>query len=64
MSGTTTLATTTADAAGNYTFAHVAAGSYTVSASGTDANTIPYVGSTTLTVSGTVQNFTVQVFPG
>ncbi len=63
-SGTTTIATTTADASGNYTFSNVAPGSYTISASGTEANNVHYVGSTALTVSGNVQNLTVQVFPG
>ena len=60
-----TVATTTADSSGNYTFSGLAPGSYTVSISGTDSNNIHY--STTgipLTVKANMPSFTLQVFPG
>jgi len=60
-----TVATTTADISGNYTFAGLAPGSYTVSISGTDSNNIHYL--TTgipLTVKANSPGVTLQVFPG
>jgi hypothetical protein len=64
MSGTTTIATTVADASGNYSFSGIALGPYTISVGGTDASNTHYVGSATLTVSGNTPGFTIQAFPG
>jgi hypothetical protein len=62
--GGATIATTTADAAGNYTFSGLAPGSYTISVAGFDASNTHYVGSTTVTLAANTQNVTVQAFPG
>jgi hypothetical protein len=64
LSGSTTVATTTADASGNYTFSNVALGSYTISVAGYDASNTHYVGSLALTLTGNAINLTVQAFPG
>jgi hypothetical protein len=57
MSGSTTVATATADAAGNYSFANVALGSYTLSASnGT------HTGSAPVTVLGNTTGVIIQTF--
>src|SRR5260221_7658026 len=61
MSGTTTVATATADAAGNYSFANVALGSYTLSASGTDS-TVTHTGSAAITVLGNTTGDIIQTF--
>ena len=61
MSGTTTVATATADAAGNYFFANVALGSYTLSASGTDS-TGTHTGSAPVTVQGNTTGVIIQTF--
>ncbi len=63
-SGSTTVATTTADAAGNYAFSNVPLGTYTISVAGSDAGGNHYVGTATLTVTGNTSNFTLQAFPG
>jgi len=57
MSGSTTVATATADAAGNYSFANVALGIYMLSASnGT------HTGSAAVTVQGNATGVTIQTF--
>jgi hypothetical protein len=56
-SGSTTVATVTADAAGNYSFANVALGSYTLFASGGT-----HTGSAAVTVQGATPGVTIQVF--
>jgi hypothetical protein len=61
MSGSTTVATATADAAGNYSFANVALGSYTLSASGTDSGGT-HTGSAAVTVRGDTTGVTIQTF--
>jgi len=63
-SGSNTVATTTADASGNYTFSNVPLGAYTISVAGSDAGGNPYVGTATLTVTGNTTNFNIQAFPG
>jgi hypothetical protein len=63
MNGSTTIATVTADASGAFSFTGVVAGSYSISASGTDASNTHYIGSATLTVSGNT-SLTIQAFPG
>ena len=56
-SGSTTVATATADAAGNYSFANVALGVYMLSASnGT------HTGSAPVTVQGNMTGVTIQTF--
>jgi hypothetical protein len=56
-----TIATTTADASGNFSFAGIAKGSYTIQASGT-VGTTTYTGSANVTVSGNATGVTVQTF--
>ncbi len=56
-SGSTTVATATADAAGNYSFANVALGSYTLSASGGT-----HTGSAAVTVQGNTTGVIIQTF--
>src|SRR5713226_1903878 len=60
-SGSTTVATVTADAAGNYSFANVALGSYTLSASGTDSGGT-HTGSAAVTVRGDTTGVIIQTF--
>ena len=66
MSGSTTIATVTADSSGNYSFSNIALGSYTITASGTDASNTHYIIGSPLsfTVSGNTPNLAIQVFPG
>ncbi len=62
MSGSTTIATVTADSSGNYSFSNIALGSYTITASGPDASNTSYVGtSLTFPVPGTT-SLTIQTF--
>jgi len=56
-SGSTTVATATADAAGNYSFANVALGIYTLSASGGT-----HTGSAAVTVQGNMTGVIIQTF--
>ncbi len=64
LTGGSTTLNATADGSGNYAIANVPHGTYTITVSGTDANSIHYVGTATVTVSGDTPNFTIQVFPG
>ena len=64
MSGSTTVATTTADPSGNYAFSNIALGVYTISVAGYDASNNHYVGSLPLTLTGNAINLTIQAFPG
>jgi hypothetical protein len=64
MSGSTTVATTTADASGNYSFSGIAFGLYAISAAGYDASKNHYVGTASLTLKGNTSNVTIQAFPG
>jgi carboxypeptidase family protein len=64
MSGSTTVATTTADASGNYLFSGIASGTYNISVAGYDASNNPYIGSLTLTLTVNTSNVTIQAFPG
>jgi Viral BACON domain len=61
MSGSTPVATVTADAAGNYSFANVALGSYTLAASGTDSGGT-HTGSAAVTVQGNTTGVIIQTF--
>ncbi len=63
-SGSTTIATTTADASGNYSFSNIPSGSYTISAAGFDGSNTHYTGSLPLTLSGNTSNVTINVLPG
>ena len=54
----------TADGLGNYSIPGVPIGTYTITASGTDTNSNPYVGTATVTVAGDTSNITIQAFPG
>ena len=60
-SGSTTVASVTADAAGNYSFANVALGSYTLAASGTGSNGT-HTGSAPITVQGNTTGVIIQTF--
>jgi len=60
-SGGTTVATVVADASGNYTFANVALGSYTLSATGTDSNGT-HTGSVPVIVQGDTPSVIIQTF--
>ena len=64
VSGNTTVATTTADASGNYSFINVPLGSYTINVVGYDANNTHYTGSLSLTLTGNALNTTISVLPG
>jgi hypothetical protein len=64
VNGAVTVATTTADTAGNFSFSGIAAGTYSITASGSDASNTHYTGSATLPVTGNTTGFTLQVFPG
>ena len=64
VSGNTTVATTTADASGNYGFTNIPLGSYTITATGYDANNTHYTGSLSLTLTGNALNTTISVLPG
>ena len=63
-SGSTTVATTTADASGTYSISNMALGSYTITVAGSDASNMHYVGSLALTLTGNALNTTLQAFPG
>ncbi len=63
LSGSTTVATTTADASGNYTFTNIPLGSYTITVAGSDASNTHYVGSLPLTLTGNASNTTIQALP-
>jgi len=62
-SGSTTLATTTADGSGNYSFTNIPLGSYTITVAGTDTSNTSYTGSLSLAVTGNELNKTIQAFP-
>jgi hypothetical protein len=64
LTGGSTTLHATADGSGNYTFAGVPLGTYTITASGTDVNSNRYVGTATVTVTGNAQNVIIQAFPG
>ncbi len=61
-SGGTTVATAVADASGNYTFANVALGSYTLSASGTDSGGTHTGSTAAVTVQGDTTGVIIQTF--
>src|SRR6266566_861590 len=63
-SGSTTVATTTADASGTYSISNMALGSYTITVAGSDASNMHYVGSLALTLTGNALSTTLQAFPG
>ena len=64
VSGNTTVATTTADASGNYSFTNIPLGSYTITVTGYDANNTHYTGSLSLTLTDNALNTTISVLPG
>jgi hypothetical protein len=64
LSGGSTIATTTADASGNYAFSNVTLGSYTITVAGFDASNNHYVGSLALTLTGNALNLTLHAFTG
>jgi hypothetical protein len=61
MSGTTTIATVTADSSGNFSFTGVSLGTYTISAQGA-VDITSYSGTTTVTVTDNVSTVVVQTF--
>jgi hypothetical protein len=56
-----TVTTVKTDASGNFSFANVPLGSYTINVSGTSGS-LTYIGTVTITVSGTPGNVTIQTF--
>ncbi|HYX51596.1 MAG TPA: carboxypeptidase regulatory-like domain-containing protein, partial [Ktedonobacteraceae bacterium] len=64
MKGSTTVATTTADASGNYSFSNMALGSYTITAAGYDGSNTHYTGNLSLTLTGNALNTIIQAPPG
>jgi hypothetical protein len=64
LSGSTTIATITADSSGNYSFTNIPLGSYTITAAGYDASNTHYTGTLTLTLTGNALNTTIQTLPG
>ena len=54
--------TITADSLGNYSFANLSMGSYTLSATGSDG-TLNYAGTATLNITGNVTNYSINVYP-
>ncbi len=66
MNGSTTIATTTADPSGNYSFSNIPLGTYTITAAGYDATNTHYTGSISLTLTGNAsgQTTTINVLPG
>jgi hypothetical protein len=64
LSGSTTIATVTADSSGNYSFTNIPLGSYTLTAAGYDASKTHYTGSLTLTLTGNTLNTNIQTFLG
>ena len=63
-SGSTTVATTTSDASGNYNFSNIPLGTYTITAAGNDGSNTHHVGSISLTLTGNTSNITIQALPG
>jgi carboxypeptidase family protein/BACON domain-containing protein len=63
VSGNTTIATTTTDASGNYSFSNIPLGSYSINVTGYDASHTPYSGSLSLTLTGNTTNTTLQALP-
>lgn len=61
-SGGAKIATITANGNGNFSFTNVPAGSYTLSAMGTDSSGNSYAGTMTLTVTANATNLTVNTF--
>jgi hypothetical protein len=62
--GSTTVATTTADSSGKYSFSNMPLGRYTITVAGYDASNTHYVGSLSLTLTDNAPGTTIQVFPG
>ncbi|MGZ3644643.1 MAG: carboxypeptidase regulatory-like domain-containing protein, partial [Ktedonobacteraceae bacterium] len=62
--GSVTVATTTADASGNYSFSNIPSGTYTITAAGYDATNTHYTGSITPTLTGNASGQTINVLPG
>ena len=62
--GSKTVAMTTADASGNYSFSGLGSGTYTISVTGNDASNNHYVGSISVPFTGNMSNVTIQAFPG
>ena len=62
--GSTTVATTTADPSGNYSFSNIPLGTYTITATGFDALNTHYTGSISLTLTGNASGQNINVLPG
>jgi hypothetical protein len=62
--GSTTVASTTADPSGNYSFSNIPLRTYTITATGYDATNTHYTGSNTLTLTGNASGQTISVLPG
>jgi hypothetical protein len=63
MNGSATVATTTADLSGNYSFSNIPLGTYTITATGYDATNTHYTGYITLPLIGNASQ-NINVLPG
>jgi hypothetical protein len=63
-SGSTTVASITSDASGNYSLSNIPLGNYTITAAGYDASNTHYVGNFSLILTGNASNITIQALPG
>jgi len=64
MNGSTMVASTTADASGNYSFSNIPLGNYTITAAGLDASNTHYTGSLSLPLIGNAPGTNISVLPG
>jgi hypothetical protein len=64
LSGNNTVATTTAEASGNYSFINIPLGSYTINVVGYDSSNTHYTGSLTISLTGNASNTIIQALPG
>ena len=62
--GSITIPPTTADPSGNYSFSNIPLGTYTITATGSDALHTHYTGYITLTLTGNASGQTISVLPG
>jgi uncharacterized protein YfaS (alpha-2-macroglobulin family) len=63
VNGSTTIATTTTDASGTYSFSNMARGTFVLKVAGTLGG-MHYVGTLPLALTGNALNANIQAFPG
>ncbi len=63
LSGSTVIASATADSSGNFSFSNISLGTYTITVAGSDGQGKQYSGSTSVTVSGN-QAVSINAIPG